>query len=141
MAVPEANNVRTHATIKTVRTDSNFVIVKLRAVLAVANFAAMLNQFAGLTISQWISCRRHCNTLRMITKFFRVFPASNSQKMFKKYILQTTDFLHQESILQLSQLFKSEIAVFENKVLLGSESISLHYVNPGITLDQIKDTV
>ena len=89
----------------------------------------MLNQFAGLTISQWIRCRRHCNTLRMITKFFRVFPASNSQKMFKKYILQTTDFLHQESILQLSQLFKSEIAVFENKVLLGSESISLHYVN------------
>ena len=101
----------------------------------------MLNQFAGLTISQRVRRRRYCNTLRMITKFFRVFPVSNSQKMFKKHILQTTDFLHQESILQLSQLLKSEIAVFENKVLLGSESISLHYVYPGITLDQIKDAV
>ena len=101
----------------------------------------MLNQFAGLTISQRVRSRRYCNTLRMITKFFRVFPVSNSQKMFKKHILQTTDFLHQESILQLSELLKSEIAVFENKVLLGSESISLHYVDPGITLDQIKDAV
>ena len=101
----------------------------------------MLNQFAGLTISQRVCRHRHCNTLRIINEFFRVFPVSNSQEMFKKHILQTTEFLHQKPILQLSQLLKSEIAVFENKVLLGSESISLHYVNPGITLDQIKDTV